>query len=108
MRTWFTRRHYRNSLAPQRCLCRLAGFQHSRRRQLTHLAKGMQLFLGCNGNSNALVRVPDHQRISRKPSCVNRFERRKETLDSINFTGKPARHFPVTKCLRRQKSAAQD
>jgi hypothetical protein len=101
---------YRNSLAPQRCLCRLAGFQHSRRRQLTHLTKGVQLFLGCNGNSNsnALVRVPDHQRISRTPSCVNRFERRKETLDSINFTGKPARHFPVTKCLRRQKSAAQD
>jgi len=63
---------YRNSLAPQRCLCRLAGFQHSRRRQLTHLTKGVQLFLGCNGNSNsnALVRVPDHQRISRTPSCV--------------------------------------
>jgi len=38
--------------------------------QLMHLAKGMQLFLGCNGNSNALGRVPDHQRISRTPSCV--------------------------------------
>jgi len=108
MRTWFTRRQLSKLTGSAAVLVSTAGFQDSRRRQLMHLAKGMQLFLGCNGNSNALVRVPDHQRISRTPSCVNRFERRKETLDSINFTGKPARHFPVTKCLRRQKSAAQD